>query len=88
MINASPLGMRGNNPLVFDWSHAPPGAIAYDIVTDPVETPFLANARERGHQNIGGLAMLIGQAAIAFEKFYGATPPRDYDAEMQELLTR
>ena len=25
VVNASPLGMRGQPPLVFDWSHAPPG---------------------------------------------------------------
>ena len=39
VVNASPLGMRGQPALAFDWSHAPPGSIAYDIVTDPVATP-------------------------------------------------
>ncbi|MFL0355164.1 shikimate dehydrogenase [Erythrobacter sp. GH1-10] len=88
VINASPLGMRGNPPLAFDWSHAPPGSIAYDIVTDPVDTPFLKAARASGHATIDGLAMLIGQAAVAFEKFYGAIPPREDDAQLTELLTK
>jgi shikimate dehydrogenase len=87
IVNASPLGMRGQPPLDFDWSHAPPGAIAYDIVTDPVETSFLAAARERGHRTIDGLAMLIGQAGAAFELFFGQPAPREHDAELRALLT-
>ena len=88
VVNASPLGMRGQPPLAFDWSHAPPGAIAYDIVTDPVETPFLHDARTAGHPTIDGLAMLIGQAAAAFELFFGQAAPREHDAELRALLMR
>ncbi len=87
IINASPLGMRGQAELAFDWSHAPPGAIAYDIVTDPLETPFLQKARAAGHQTVDGYAMLIGQAAHAFEFFFGQPAPREYDGELRELLT-
>ena len=86
VVNASPLGMRGQPPLAFDWSHAPPGSIAYDIVTDPVETEFLCKARETGFETIDGLAMLIGQAAAAFTHFFGVEPPRDHDAELRERL--
>ncbi|MEQ8773591.1 MAG: shikimate dehydrogenase [Erythrobacter sp.] len=71
VVNATPLGMRGQPPLEFDWSHAPPRSIAYDIVTDPVETPFLENARAHGFATITGLSMLVGQAAAAFERFFG-----------------
>lgn len=88
VINASPLGMRGHPPLLFDWSHAPPGSIAYDIVTDPVDTPFLADAAAAGHRTIDGFAMLIGQAAAAFEKFFGIAPPRQFDAELMALLSK
>lgn len=87
VVNASPLGMRGQPPLAFDWSHAPPGAIAYDIVTDPLETEFLRNAGASGHQTIDGLAMLIGQAALAFEKFFGGAPPREHDGELRAMLS-
>ncbi|HEU4820491.1 MAG TPA: shikimate dehydrogenase [Qipengyuania sp.] len=88
VVNASPLGMRGQPDLIFDWSHAPPGAIAYDIVTDPVDTPFLHAARAAGHATIDGLAMLVGQAALAFEHFFGVPAPREHDAELRELLIR
>ena len=86
VVNASPLGMRGQPPLAFDWSHAPPGSIAYDIVTDPVETEFLRNARAAGFATIDGLSMLIGQAAAAFTHFFGVEPPREHDAELRERL--
>ena len=66
VVNASPLGMSGQPPLIFDWSHAPPGSIAYDIVTNPVETDFLKSASKAGFDCIDGLSMLVGQAAAAF----------------------
>ena len=88
VINASSLGMQGQPPLPFDWSHAPPGSIAYDIVTAPLDTPFLQGARAKGHRTIDGLSMLIGQAATAFAHFFGAPPPRQHDAELRALLTR
>jgi shikimate dehydrogenase len=88
VINASSLGMAGQPPLAFDWSHAPPGAIAYDIVTAPLDTPFLQGARAKGHRTIDGLSMLIGQAAVAFGRFFGQAPPRDHDAELRKILTQ
>ena len=87
IVNASPLGMRGQLPLPFDFSHAPPGSVVYDIVTDPVETDFLKRARDAGFETIDGLSMLIGQAAAAFELFFGAKPPREYDEELRARLT-
>ncbi|MEO1490117.1 MAG: shikimate dehydrogenase [Pseudomonadota bacterium] len=86
IVNASPLGMAGQPPLAFDFTHAPPGSIVYDIVTSPVDTRFLQSAREAGLRTINGLAMLIGQAAVAFEKFYDVQPPRQFDGELMECL--
>jgi shikimate dehydrogenase len=87
IVNASPLGMAGRPPLRFDFSHAPPGSVVYDIVTHPTDTEFLQAARAAGFRTVDGLAMLIGQAAVAFEKFFGVAPPRDDgDAELRRLL--
>jgi len=86
IVNASPLGMAGQLPLAFDFSHAPPGSMVYDIVTHPLDTPLLQEARAAGFRTIDGLSMLIGQAAAAFEKFFGAPPPREHDAELRALL--
>jgi shikimate dehydrogenase len=87
IVNASPLGMAGQPPLVFDLSHAPLGSVVYDIVTHPADTPLLQAARAAGFRTIDGLSMLIGQAAAAFEKFFGVSPPREGDIELRALLT-
>ena len=59
----------------------------FDMVYDPLETPLLVSARAQGRRGIDGLAMLIGQAAVAFEKFFGRPAPRQHDAELRALLT-
>jgi shikimate dehydrogenase len=88
VVNASPLGMVGQPPLALDTSHIPPGSVVYDIVTHPLDTPLLKAAREAGFETLDGLNMLIGQAAFAFEKFFGVAPPReDGDAELRAILT-
>jgi len=87
IVNATSLGMAGQPPLAFDFSHAPPGSIAYDIVTAPLHTPFLQQARAAGLRTVDGLEMLVGQAAVAFRLFFGAEPPRDHDAELRAKLT-
>ena len=87
VVNASSLGMTGQPPLAFDWSHAPPGSVAYDIVTSPLDTAFLRGARAAGLQTIDGLAMLIGQAEYAFARFFGERPPRSGDGELRRRIT-
>lgn len=86
VVNATSLGMVGQPPLAIDFSHVPPNAVIYDAVYAPLETPLLAEARRRGHPTIDGLSMLIGQAAVAFEKLFGAPPPRDRDDDLRALL--
>ncbi|WP_454885816.1 shikimate dehydrogenase family protein [Sphingomonas oryzagri] len=86
IVNATSLGMTGQPPLAFDFSHAPPGSIAYDIVTAPVETSFLQQARAQGLRTVDGLEMLVGQAAVAFRLFFDAEPPRDRDPELRSKL--
>jgi shikimate dehydrogenase len=87
VVNTTSLGMTGQPPLLVDFSHVPPGAVVYDIVYSPLETPLLAEARSRGHQTINGLAMLIGQAAEAFALFFGQPALRDHDADLRRMLT-
>jgi shikimate dehydrogenase len=86
VVNATSLGMTGQPPLALDVTPLPDDAIVYDIVYAPLETPLLAAARARGLETVDGLEMLIGQAALAFELFFGAAPPRDADDELRERL--
>ena len=87
LVNATPLGMTGHPPLEVNLDCLPPATIVYDLVYDPVETPLLRAARERGLRTVSGLDMLVGQAAIAFELFFAQPAPREHDAELRERLT-
>lgn len=87
LVNASPLGMDGQPPLDLNLDPLPEHAVVYDIVYAPLETPLLAQARDRELDTVDGLEMLVGQAALAFELFFGAEPPRDRDEELRALLT-
>lgn len=87
LVNTSPLGMKGFDPLNVDLSPLPQGALVYDIVYAPLETALLKQARALGLDTVDGLEMLIGQAALAFEIFFDVAPPRDHDDELRALLT-
>ena len=86
LVNASPLGMVGQEALDLDLSPLPEDAVVYDLVYNPLQTGLLKAALARGLETVDGLEMLVGQAAIAFELFYGAPPPSDSDAELRTKL--
>lgn len=88
IVNATPLGMTGHPPLDLPWGGFLANATVYDIVTSPADTALLQQARAQGLATIDGLAMLIGQAAVAFEKFFGAPAPRGRDAGLRGLMTQ
>ncbi|WP_174292117.1 shikimate dehydrogenase family protein [Sphingomonas bacterium] len=87
LVNASTLGMTGEPPLDLDLSPLAEEAVVYDLVYAPLETGLLAAARARGLDTVDGLEMLVGQAAVAFELFFGQAPPRERDDELRDLLT-
>jgi shikimate dehydrogenase len=88
VVNTSPLGMTGQPPLNIDLSPLPTDAHVYDIVYAPLVTGLLAAAQARGLSTTDGLDMLIGQAALAFELFFGKAPPADCDDELRALLVQ
>lgn len=88
LVNASSLGMAGQPPFDVDLSPLPDDALVYDCVYSPLETDLLVQADARGLDIVDGLEMLVGQAALAFEIFFGVEPPRDRDDELRELLVQ
>lgn len=86
LINATPMGMSGVQPMVVDIGPMPVDGWVFDMVTDPVETALLRSARERGLATVDGLSMLIEQAAESFMLLFGLEAPRQFDAELMTRL--
>jgi len=86
LVNTSPLGMQGQAPLKLDLSPLSDNSVVYDIVYTPLDTELLMQARACGLNTIDGMEMLIGQAALAFDIFFDAQAPRDFDDELRMRL--
>ena len=52
----------------------PAHAVVDDIVYVPRETPLLLAAAARGLRTVGGLGMLLHQAAPGFARWFGVVP--------------
>lgn len=74
LVNTTSQGMIGYPPLDITLDALPASAMVCDIVYNPLETPLLAAARQRGNVTVDGLGMLLHQAVPAFEAFFGVRP--------------
>lgn len=79
IVNASSVGMAGGPAA--GRSPLPEGClgrhhVVFDMVYRPVETPLLADARNRGSRTIDGLTMLVLQGAASFSIWTGRDPDR------------
>src|SRR5690606_9713361 len=77
IVNATPLGTHPkieDTPLP-DMDALGPEHIVYDLVYNPETTRLLRDAASRGARTIGGLEMLIAQAAAAFVQWTGTEMP-------------
>lgn len=80
VVNATPVGMADtphSAAAPFDVSVLSKGTVVSDLIYHPSETPLLAQVRARGLGNQNGLAMLVFQAAVAFEHFTDSAAPVD-----------
>jgi shikimate dehydrogenase len=84
LVNTTSLGMAGQPVLAIDLSPLPDHAVVDDIVYVPLETPLLAQARQRGLRTAGGLSMLLHQAVPGFEHWFGRRP--EVTPELRALI--
>ncbi|MBB6729776.1 shikimate dehydrogenase [Cohnella zeiphila] len=76
VINTTSVGMSPNVEAVpLDPSWLKPGAVASDLIYNPLTTAFLRRAAERGCRIHGGLGMFVYQGAYAFEYWTGKPAP-------------
>lgn len=80
VVNATPLGTRGageaNTAATAEQLRG--ARAAYDLVYNPAETRFMREARAAGCATVvGGLRLLVAQAAAQFELWTGRPAPLD-----------
>ncbi len=76
VVNATSIGLVDDS-LPMDVTTLRSDASVFDLVYRPGESAFVRAARARGHRAADGLAMLIEQGALAFERWFGVAPDRD-----------
>jgi shikimate dehydrogenase len=76
VVNATPLGMRADDPLPFSVDQLSPSTWVGEVVLQPPVTPLLAAARARGCRTQAGVDMLFEQipAYLEFFGLPGTTP--------------
>lgn len=90
LINTTPCGMYPDiHTAAVDldtFSHVE-GVV--DAVYNPLRSKLVCDARKKGIAAVGGLYMLVAQAAYAAEKFVGQTVPEEkIQAVYHEMLTK
>jgi 3-dehydroquinate dehydratase/shikimate dehydrogenase len=83
LINTTPCGMAGSKqPLPIEENELNAGLV-FDMVYNPLETPLLRLANERGIPVVTGLEMFVQQGARQFEIWTGKPAP---EAEMLRVV--
>ena len=86
MVNTSSMGMKNQEPLNIDLSNINQNCIIYDIVYNPLFTNLILQAKKHNLKFVTGIGMLIYQALIGFELWFGKQPL--YDQDLENLLIK
>ncbi|MDW8035076.1 MAG: shikimate dehydrogenase, partial [Candidatus Korarchaeum sp.] len=84
LVNATPLG-TGGSEFPLDFSKLRSETVVLDLVYNPAETHLVREARKRGCRAIGGLRMLIKQAAESERIWFNVEPD---ESVMEEAALR
>ena len=75
LINASPVGMKPDDPCLFSPRMLHRKLFVYDLIYNPARTKLLELAKDHGLEVANGLKMLLYQAVVPFEKWTGKQAP-------------
>lgn len=75
LVNATPLGLKPEDPLPLPRAWMPRGICVMDLVYGRKLTDFLKIAQQQGNQVIPGWQMLLNQGIESFRLWTGKKPP-------------
>jgi len=77
IINATPVGMTGQKTTELLRAEELNARIVFDLVYNPIDTPLLRLARQKGLIAISGVEMFVQQGARQFEIWTGKPAPEE-----------
>jgi 3-dehydroquinate dehydratase/shikimate dehydrogenase len=77
IINATPVGMSGNKTATVLAPEEMNARLVFDLVYNPIDTPLLRMARQKGLAVISGVEMFVQQGARQFEIWTGKPAPEE-----------
>jgi 3-dehydroquinate dehydratase/shikimate dehydrogenase len=83
IVNATSVGMHGSKPQHILEPKEINAKLVFDLVYNPVDTPLLKMARQKGIAVVTGVEMFVQQGARQFEIWTGKRAPED---EMQRVV--
>lgn len=75
VVNATPVGMKPDDPLPIDEDLLRPDLFVYDLVYNLKTTKLVTAAKKKGGKAVTGTGMLLYQGVRAFELWTGTTAP-------------
>lgn len=84
IVNTTTLGMINQPPLELSLAGVSSQVVVNDLVYTPLETPLLKAARDQGLVAVDGLGMLLHQAVVGFEGWFGHRP--DVDSDLRQFM--
>jgi 3-dehydroquinate dehydratase / shikimate dehydrogenase len=77
IVNATPVGMRGAKAQTVLEANEINARLVFDLVYNPIDTPLIKAAREKGIPVITGVEMFVHQGARQFEIWTGKPAPEE-----------
>ena len=90
IVNSTPVGMFpdvDDSPTNLSESFHK-DQLVFDMIYNPTKTKFLNLAKQQGAETLGGLKMLVHQAAKSFELWTGEEPPVEKLFRSLELMIK
>jgi len=84
IINATSLGLKKDDEIKLNYKEIGSNKFFYDVIYNPMQTPFLKKAKEFGNRTENGKMMFIYQAHQAFTIWNNVMPK--IDDEVIKLL--
>jgi 3-dehydroquinate dehydratase/shikimate dehydrogenase len=77
VINSTPVGMAGNKGAQLLSADELNAKLVFDLVYNPIETPLIRLARQKGIPIVTGVEMFVQQGARQFEIWTGKPAPEE-----------